>query len=118
VTDSRPRYGRPHRRVRAWWKLQVERGEVDCARCGVRIEPGEEWDLGHVDGGGAREYAGPEHRRCNRATVTHLKGEAVGRGVDLSRYVDDPGRGVFWGPPEGGVPRRWSRAWFDWRAER
>jgi hypothetical protein len=38
-------------------------------RCGERIAPGERWDLGHVDGSGLTEYAGPEHERCNRATA-------------------------------------------------
>jgi hypothetical protein len=33
--------------------------------------------------------------------------------------VDDPARGVFWGPPdESGQYRRWSRAWFEWRSDR
>jgi hypothetical protein len=32
-------------------------------------------------------------------------------------YVDDPVNGIYWGPPDepGGTPRRWSRAWFQWR---
>jgi len=35
------------------------------------------------------------------------------------RFDDDPERGIYWGPPSepGGVPRRWSRHWFDWRRE-
>jgi hypothetical protein len=44
---------------------------VLCARCGERIEPGSDWDLGHVDG--SAEYAGPEHQACNRATMTHAQ---------------------------------------------
>jgi hypothetical protein len=37
----------------------------------------------------------------------------------LERFEDDPERGIFWGPPSapGGKPQRWSRPWFDWRAE-
>ena len=36
--------------------------------------------------------------------------------MNLEDYQDDPAAGVFWGPPlESGVPRRWSRAWFEWR---
>jgi hypothetical protein len=43
----------------------------------------------------------------------------VARRVSLDEYQDDPDGGVFWGPPGvDGVPQRWSRAWFDWRAER
>jgi 5-methylcytosine-specific restriction endonuclease McrA len=34
------------------------------------------------------------------------------------RFEDDPERGIFWGPPGlDGKPIRWSRAWYDWRAE-
>jgi 5-methylcytosine-specific restriction endonuclease McrA len=33
-------------------------------------------------------------------------------------YEDDPERGIFWGPPDDqGKPRRWSKAWFEWRNE-
>lgn len=33
--------------------------------------------------------------------------------------VDDPERGIFWGPPDPrtGLCCRWSRMWFDWRNE-
>jgi hypothetical protein len=39
--------------------------------------------------------------------------------VRLEDYIDDPEAGVFWGPPDEqtGEPRRWSRPWYDWRAE-
>lgn len=47
---------RPHRAT----------GTVACARCGRLIEPGQPWDLGHVDGDKTR-YTGPEHQDCNRA---------------------------------------------------
>jgi hypothetical protein len=69
--SSPDRYGPAHRRQRAALRPQVEAGLVLCARCGERIEPGSDWDLGHVDG--SAEYAGPEHQACNRATMTHAQ---------------------------------------------
>jgi len=73
---ANPRYGWRHIRTRERWKPLVERGEVCCARCGLLIEPGTPWDLGHVDGASDREYAGPEHASCNR----RAGGRGGGRG--------------------------------------
>ena len=64
-------YGRQHRRVREVWAKRVALGNVACVRCGDLIHPSEPWDLGHVDGT-AREYAGAEHRYCNRAAGARL----------------------------------------------
>ena len=68
----RARYAQAHRAKRKALAPAVAVGLYNCARCGERIEPGEPWDLGHADGDGLR-YAGPEHRRCNRATARHRK---------------------------------------------
>jgi|SRR5829696_5832504 len=102
---SSRRYGQVHKTVRKRWRLRVEAGGVACVRCGEPIKPGTPWDLGHVDGGRPGEYAGPEHRRCNRAQPAieawqaraAQKGEedAVPRGRAASR----------WGT------ERWSRHW-------
>ena len=62
-----PRYQRAHQDERRRWAPEVEAGLVACARCAGPIEPGAPWDLGHVDGGGPTDWAGPEHRACNRA---------------------------------------------------
>jgi hypothetical protein len=60
-------YEHVHQQLRKRWQRVVESGSAVCARCGLPIERGEFWDLGHVNGDKTR-YAGPEHRRCNRAT--------------------------------------------------
>jgi hypothetical protein len=79
-------YGVAHRRRRKNLAPLVAAGLTSCARCGKRIEPGEPWDLGHVDGTGKRQYSGPEHRKCNRQTEWH--------GVKQPRTL------------------RWSRIWY------
>ncbi|WP_433078893.1 hypothetical protein ACQP1P_38635 [Dactylosporangium sp. CA-052675] len=63
-TTGQRGYGLRHKTVRASWSAKVDRGEVDCARCGQPIEPGRPWDLGHTDD--RTDWTGPEHRTCNR----------------------------------------------------
>ena len=60
-------YGHEHRKRRKAWKERVEAGGVSCWRCGNPIPPGSPFDLGHDDVD-RREYRGPEHPKCNRAT--------------------------------------------------
>ena len=112
-------YGTVHRATRKRWAALVAGGNVLCARCGLKISPGEQWDLGHDDphrvavNGGALGRR-PEHRRCNRATVLHSRPVTVAPNLD--DYQDDPENGIYWGPPGvDGVPIRWSRVWFEWR---
>lgn len=38
----------------------VKRGEPCRGECWAR------WELGHVEGGGPKDYSGPEHLHCNR----------------------------------------------------
>jgi hypothetical protein len=69
-------YGTVHKKERVQWIRSVGAGGVVCWRCGKPIDPLARWDLGHVDEDGlARGFPTrhPEHRSCNRATVTHLK---------------------------------------------
>jgi hypothetical protein len=63
-------YGTVHQKLRKRWAPKVRQGIVHCWRCGRLITPGQKWDLGHLDNGRGRY---PEHRSCNRATVTILK---------------------------------------------
>jgi|SoimicMinimDraft_9_1059737.scaffolds.fasta_scaffold74658_1 hypothetical protein len=72
LPSSRRGYGLRHKRLRKSWPIKVARGGVTCARCGKPIDPHEPWDLGHDDLDRTK-YNGPEHRRCNRATVTNLR---------------------------------------------
>ena len=57
-------YGQQHQLLRAEWAPVVATGTVTCARCGLLIPVGAEWDLGHLDDRSG--YQGPEHRTCNR----------------------------------------------------
>jgi hypothetical protein len=67
-------YGWRHQQLRKRWAAVVRAGRASCARCNEPIEPWEKWDLDHDDTDPLqRRYLGPSHRRCNRATVTHLK---------------------------------------------
>jgi len=60
-------YGGLHQKLRAQAKVLVDAGAAVCWRCGLGINPGEPFDLGHDDHD-RTAYRGPEHRRCNRAT--------------------------------------------------
>ena len=62
-TKNEQGYGLQHRRTRATWAPIVASGTVDCARCGERIAPGDDWHLDHNDD--RDDYLGPSHRRCN-----------------------------------------------------
>ena len=80
------RYGRGHQQLRRVVAVAVSAGGVRCARgagcvraefvdgrmVGGLIDPGEPWDLGHVDHDRSR-YAGAEHRTCNRRTATRVR---------------------------------------------
>ena len=66
-TNKERGYGWPHQRRRKAWAPKVATGKVNCWRCGQPIDPTGSWDLGHDDYD-RRQYKGPEHTHCNRAT--------------------------------------------------
>ena len=71
-TTAERGYGADHGRLREQWAPRVATGTVHCHKpdCGQLIQPGEPWDLGHDE---QRNYRGPEHRWCNRATRGPLR---------------------------------------------
>jgi len=75
-------YGPAHEKQRKAWAPRVRRGEVDCARCKLRIGPHEQWDLGHTDDRTA--WSGPEHVGCNRRAGA-ANSHAVRKGLKHSR---------------------------------
>lgn len=91
-------YGASHQAQRARWTPKVEAGQVNCRRCGLRIHPGQPWDLGHDDHDRSK-YRGPEHRgrECpaggNRAT----KGRNTNRPRARPRNIY-----IVTGPPAAG----------------
>ena len=71
-----PAYGQYHIKARERWARWVKAVAASCWRCGKPIPAGAKWDLGHVDEAGRLQgfpARHPEHRACNRATVTILK---------------------------------------------
>jgi hypothetical protein len=67
-----------------------------CARCGLPILPGDEWDLDH--GPDRSSYLGPAHRRCNR-----VAGARNGAAVTNSRHAAAAAKPTY----------VWSRVW-EW----
>lgn len=69
-------YGLAHKKLRARLVPIVAAGGVPCARCGKPIGAHQLWDLDHHDYD-RRQYLGPSHRRCNRATATRRARQAT-----------------------------------------
>lgn len=75
--------GRRVMSLRARWAPLVAAGSVVCGdpRCGLPIEPGQPWDLGHPTAralGGSDDGVTPWHASCNRADGGRL-GHALRR---------------------------------------
>jgi hypothetical protein len=77
-TTAQRGYDYAHQKRREKAARRIKQGEGYCWRClsegkspeEAWIEPDEDFDLGHDDRDRSK-YRGPEHRRCNRATMSH-----------------------------------------------
>jgi hypothetical protein len=84
---------------------------MNCATCGLLIQPGESWDLGHTED--RTGWAGPEHAKCNRSKAG-VKGHQVQ--LRSAKPTDDwkaeclPRHGTL-GPRHGGTARPQVTAW-------
>jgi hypothetical protein len=116
---NRARYGYHHRELRKSYLAFVRSGKAICWRCGKRIDPNGEWDLGHDDDTG--RYGGPEHRKCNRGEPLRAVGEGS-REEELSIRTSGPHAWAVWrewwrqARREAGRdvgPETWSRHWGD-----
>ena len=63
-TASERGYDQGHQKLRARWKRRIEFGLVQCSRCELVIQPGDDWHLDHDDED-RRRYRGPSHAACN-----------------------------------------------------
>jgi hypothetical protein len=73
------KYGTAHRRLRKQSARKVQRGDVECWRCGEPIDLRDAWDLDHVDGGGPPWTI--TARRTPAATVRRIADLNLLRGI-------------------------------------
>lgn len=71
-----------HQAARANAKLDVDRGTVNCCRCGRLIVPGSAWHMDHTDDRSG--YLGPAHASCNVRAAAR-KGAVVVNGKGRRR---------------------------------
>lgn len=85
-------YGTAHKNLRKSYEKLVASGEALCWRClenglpedQARIDPTDDWDLGHDDHDRTK-YRGPEHVACNRGAPSRAKAGVTGPAFDHSR---------------------------------
>jgi hypothetical protein len=115
-----PAYGQFHKKARKRFAQRMKAGEVfycwrpTCPTPNEPIDP-RSWDLGHVEG--VEEIARygrrwPEHRRCNRATLTHAKEAASSVDHSVLRSEIKVRFGGLPDPHPGNSVDRWSRHWY------
>ena len=68
-------YDYQHRKLRERWAQRVAAGDINCARCGERISPLEDWHLDHTDD--RTGYLGPSHPACNIAAEATLDAASI-----------------------------------------
>jgi hypothetical protein len=105
------RYSRTHKRIRAQLMPLVRSGEARCSRCGLPIEPHEEWHLDHNDNGNG--YRGTSHVYCNTAApglARKIAGPSSELPWDADGYASDAA-GFLWKHNPEGKPFRVSRRW-------
>lgn len=68
-------------------------GDVECWRCGNPIEPGQLFDVGHIDAGGGHELANlhAEHRfKTGRCQGNRAAGGRLGAAITNRRAATTP----------------------------
>lgn len=133
AVDHGQRYGHRHRAIRAALLGELRGGApMTCSRCGKPLDPrapDRALHLDHADDGGAAQYRGLAHARCNIAApgVRGAAADAVARyGGDVAgpdpgppaQCVGSADHGAYWQAgwvqsgrvvclPEGGHSPRW-----------
>lgn len=92
MSQHNQRYGYMHRRLRAHYKLLLAQGQTfTCGKCNLPVTAKSVWHLGHVEGGGPRDYSGPQHASCNVATnVAQSVAEVGACGPPIRRMTGAP----------------------------
>jgi hypothetical protein len=90
-TTGQRGYDYQHQKLRKQVAPLVAAGKATCWRCSERIDPGQDWDLGHDDDDRTK-YRGPEHAKAadcvmggNRATAGRQAQVFTGPPGDTSR---------------------------------
>jgi hypothetical protein len=94
---TRGGWGHMHQQRRQLEPL-VRAGAVNCARCGRRVEPHEQFALDHTDD--RNGYLGASHASCNARAGAHKANRNRHHGLPVThvwsrRWTDNPEPGTF-----------------------
>jgi hypothetical protein len=92
-TTAQRGYGTDHTRLRKQTQILINKGGINCARCGQPIKNNEPWHLDHTDD--RTGYLGASHTVCNC-------GNRQGGGYKAAPPPNDPAN-----QPGGKVIRPW-----------